>query len=347
MLGGPESRSGLNRTIHSLDLPTTSCRVRSAKWESKLNDSGVSVACPHCGAVIKAAARLCKYCRRPIDEIVTRGTESTPTVHTVAAPPPKATNPPPAATTRWFTSPAALMLCGALLSAVAAFSKGWFSLTGNSDRRDALVHVGLASWSACNEVDGCNEGTLEATSHLGVLSLLREGNAHQAWVRAGSSAQGAHVFACLFVVLCIAIHHYRPSTQRLVLAFLAAILIQGYALLCGWIFVFSKPETFQGLSPSWAWLASSAGAFLAMAGALLVVRRLVDESGAISLLDHLKTLIPVGYGGDRSESGAYPRATTPTTVPACPKCQAPTAWRSQHRKFFCAACSIYVEQGRS
>lgn len=316
-----------------------------------MNDSGVSVPCPHCGAEIKAAARLCKYCRRPVDEIVARSSVSasaappvTAPASTAASPPPTATNPPPTAPTLWFTTPAALMLGGALLSGVAAFSKGWFSLTEHSDRRDASVSVGLASWSACNEVDGCNQGTLEATSHLGVLDLLRDGEAHVAWVRAGSSAQGAHVVACLLVVLCVALHRYRPSTQRLVLAFLAAMLIHGYALVCGWIFVFSKPEIFRGLSPSWAWFASSVGAFMAMAGALLVVRRLVEEAGSASLLDHLKTLLPKAPDGARSAAVAHAR---PATVPACPQCQAPTSWRSQHRMFFCAACSLYVEQGRS
>ena len=312
-----------------------------------MNDSGVSVSCPHCGAEIKAAARLCKNCRRAVDEIVTRSSDRTSAAHTVAAPPPTAPKLPPMPPIQWFTSPAALMLYGALVSGVTAFSKGWFSLAEHSDQRGTLVNVGLASWSVCNEVDRCSEGALEETSNLGLLSLLRDGIAHQTWVRAGSSAQVAHVVACLLVVSCVAVHHYRPSTQRLVLAFLAAILVPGYALISGWIFVFSKPEIFRNLTPSWAWLASSAGAFMAMAGALLVVRRLLEETGATSLLDHLKTLIPKVPTGDRPDSIAYARPTTPTTVPACPQCQAPTAWRSQHRMFFCAACSLYVEQGRS
>ena len=314
-----------------------------------MNGSGVSIACPHCGEPIKAAAKLCKHCRRPV-EGAALGVAGVTNSGTMVASPPmmtsSATLAPPEAVVAHPAlrssarggAPTALMLFGAFCFVWAAFSKEWFSLADRVERRDAPVRVGLAAWSACNE-NGCDDGTLEATSHLGVLDLLRDGEAHRAWVDAGAAAQWTHVVAGLVVLVCLALRHNPPASRKVIVVFLSAIPMVLYAFLCGSAFVFDKPEVFRGLSPSWAWFGSAVGTVSAAVGVMLVVREVLEEARAPSLFGHLEAVF---RRADVSRGTA-----TPSAVLACPRCHAPTVWRPEHGMFYCARCVIYVDQRSS
>ena len=55
----------------------------------------------------------------------------------------------------------------------------------------------------------------------------------------------------------------------------------------------------------------------------------------------------VGAAGSTTREGAEEAplsvgAARTEPAPACPECDAPTAWRGDHRRHYCAACRLYL-----